>query len=285
MSVGIVKDTGSPGDFSNIWRRDELKWREIINSTADYIVFIDADGKLEWQTSVEFDAKAATDPKYDLAAYNVVINDGSLLLALPCEGFASDTKHHIRVLVGEALACGFDHDYANAMSMLDAARQYFRARSEEVSRVWYLSASATVAAIFAFLGLLIWAFRDWVEVGLGRDFLWLSIAAALGALGALLSVIWRSGELKFDCSSGRRLHHLEAGSRIVAGAISGLLLALAVKYQIILGAFSAGDKMTGVMMIAALAGGSGERLASSIISKLDTADATPASGSRKLETK
>jgi hypothetical protein len=187
------------------------------------------------------------------------------------------------VLVGEALGCSFEHDYENAQNMLDAARQYFKARSEEISRVWYLSASATVAAIFALLGLIVWICRSWIATQLGTEFVLYSIASSLGALGALLSVIWRSGELKFDSSAGRRLHHLEAGSRVVAGALSGLLLALAVRYKIVLGGFVTGENLTGVMMIAALAGGSGERLASSIISKFDTVNVALERGDVRAE--
>jgi hypothetical protein len=67
---------------------------------------------------------------------------------------------------------------------------------------------------------------------LSGNFIWLSVAAAAGSCGALLSVIWRSGQLKFDSSAGEILHYLEGASRILAGALSGVLVALAVKSRI-----------------------------------------------------
>lgn len=105
----------------------------------------------------------------------------------------------------------------------------------------------------------------------GEVAFWLLLSACAGAIGALFSVITRSGHLSVDASAGKDLHKLEARSRIVAGALSGAIVSLAIMTEMILAPLSKGGRMHVVVVLGALAAGAGERLASSIISKLDSA--------------
>lgn len=269
------------GDYYELWKH--LKWSILIVSTRNYIVFIDEDGDLDWETTVEYDDTATKDKKYDIDKHNSITNDAALLEATPCNGFEDQVKLQFRRLIGEAIACSFDHDYVNARKMLLAAAQYFRSRSEETSRYWYLLASFGMAMPFIALGIVIWIWRASFEMWLGTEGMWFILASISGAVGALLSVIVRSGKLKFDSSAGRRLHFLEGSSRIWAGLISGLLVSLAVKSGIILMPLTTGENLHPVMILAALAGGAGERLASSIISKLDTTSVEIAASGNKSQ--
>jgi hypothetical protein len=108
---------------------------------------------------------------------------------------------------------------------------------------------------------------------LGIGMLWLMLSAVAGAMGALLSVIARTGKLQFDCSSGRMLHYLEGASRIWAGALSGIVVALAIRTEMFLAPLARGEKLYAVMMIAAFAAGAVERLATSIISSVGSGNA------------
>jgi hypothetical protein len=98
-------------------------------------------------------------------------------------------------------------------------------------------------------------------------------------MGALLSVITRSGTLRFDCSAGRSLHHIEAASRICAGVLSGVLIALAVESGLVLGPLLASANRVTILLVAAFAAGTTERFAPSIISKL----APDAPGNARVE--
>jgi len=187
------------------------------------------------------------------------------------------TKRHYKRLVGEAIAFNFEDDYDNAQRMLREAQTYIRVRSEEISRRWYLSACAIMATIMIVLGLIIWFLREPISAALTPNFVWLCLAAVAGSCGALLSVIWRSGQLKFDCSAGEALHYLEGASRIWAGALSGVLVALAVKSQLVLAPLTHGTNTTTVIMLAAFVAGAGERLATSIISTFESTHPVTAS--------
>jgi hypothetical protein len=264
--------TDQRGDYIDIWRH--IAPLVLVISTRDYIVFIDKEGDVDWETTVGYDANAAESPDYSREKRNAILNEAAFLETTPCDGLTLPSKLQFKRLIGEAIARGFDHDYEGARKVLASAAQFIRSRSEEISRFWYLSASFATAAVYAAIGLLAWILRNQFTSMLTPIGMWLALASVAGAIGALLSVIWRSGNLKFSSSSGRRLHYLEAASRICAGALSGFLVALAVKCEIALTAFTHGENLHGVMILAGLAAGASERFAGSIISKFDPADVT-----------
>lgn len=249
----------------------EAESEYLIRHTDSYAIYIDKDCDLEWITSKEHDKQGQSDP----SKHNAILSDAAVLECTPCHGLSLEKKRHFKRLLGEALACNFEDDYPNAQQMLSEARNYIKARSEETSRRWYLSASALTAALSIAAGFAIWLCRDLLTPLLTRDGLWLCLAAVAGSCGALLSVIWRSGQLKFDCSAGQALHYLEGSSRIWAGALSGIVLALAVKSEFILAPLTRTGKAATITMLAAFAAGAAERFATSIISKFETNEASP----------
>ncbi len=87
------------------------------------------------------------------------LNAAAVIESFPCAGIESTTKLQFKRLVGEAIACALDHDYDGAKTALASAEAFIRARSEETSRFWYLSASFSAAAAFVLLGFIIWACR------------------------------------------------------------------------------------------------------------------------------
>ena len=262
---------GSRGDYAALWAHHDVG--ELVLATKDFIVHVTKAGQLDWETTAQYDAEVKLRDGYAEAAHNAVLNEAASLEVIPCEGIGDKNWRHFKRLIGEALACSLEQDYTAAKRMLLVARQYVEARSEETSRDWYLTASSVATLPFALVGVVLWIFRDAVISVVGSSALWISLCAAAGALGALFSVIARTGKLKFDCSAGRRLHNLEGSSRIVAGAISGLLVALAVQSELIFASLSRGGRVHAVMVMAALAAGTGERLATSIISRMDATNA------------
>jgi hypothetical protein len=121
-------------------------------------------------------------------------------------------------------------------------------------------------------GMFVWIYRDSIEAFFGEGSVLVMESCVMGSIGALLSVIWRTGKLEIDSSNDKSKHYLEAGIHIIAGAISGLIVGLAVKYQLFLSAFAGEDRLSGIMMIAALASGTSERFVTSIFSTLQAKD-------------
>jgi len=196
------------------------------------------------------------------------MNEAALLETTPCTGLPENVRIQFKRLIGEGIVRSFEHDYGSASKMLQSARAYIQARGEEVSRLWYLSASFFATVPFICCGATLWIWRDAFAKSFGLTAMWIALAGVMGAMGAMLSVIARTGALKFDCSAGSMLHYLEGGSRICAGALSGIILGLSVTSGIFLAPLTHGENAHSIMMVAAFAAGAVERLATSIISSV-----------------
>lgn len=255
-------------DYSDFWceQIDDFDSIYLIRSDKKFIVYLDKHYDIEWLTTPEYDDHGAQDQQQ----HNAISSEGAALECAPCHGLSNEIKKQYKRLIGEALSFNFEDDYAAARRMLEEAKAYIRARSQEISRYWYLSASSIMAAVMIVMGALIWIFREAIGAWLTADFIWLCLATVAGSCGAWLSVIGRSGQLKFDCSAGKTLHYLEGASRIWAGALSGVLVALAVRSGFVLAPLSRDGDSLIVVMVAAFAAGAGERLATSIISTFDS---------------
>jgi hypothetical protein len=155
--------------------------------------------------------------------------------------------------------------------MLNKAEVFLRARSRERARIWYLSAT-TVATLSMLLGgLLVWAYRDRVLTFLGVDntAIEICLGAVMGALGALISVLLRSDQIRIDVSAGARVHYFEGVMRVLVGATGGLLFALAIKANIFLGAINRSEKSVTILLVISIIAGASERLLPSLIKQIE----------------
>jgi hypothetical protein len=253
---------GATQDNSEKWVH--LEWQYLVIATKFYCVFIDKELDIDWSTTPEREARGADDP----AQYHQIMDEVSALETAPCDGLGNDVKLHYKRLIGEAISRNFEDQYESARRMLATAEAYYRARSGETSRRWYLIASFKAVAPIVLAGGLLWLGRPFAMALVGPGAFKVLIAAVAGALGALLSVITRSGRLTFDCSAGRSLHDLEGASRICAGMLSGVLVGLAIQSGLLLGPLVGGGNQATILLLAAFVAGTTERFAPSIISKL-----------------
>src|SRR5437879_9432844 len=104
-------------------RDAEKNWPHIhpkflIRSSKDFIVWIDDDLDIDWQSSDEYDTKGHQDGH----KHNLILNDAASLEATPCDALSTGTKIHFKRLVGEAITRSFDHGYDSATERREAAR-------------------------------------------------------------------------------------------------------------------------------------------------------------------
>lgn len=260
------------GKYSEVWIDHDPEI--VVRITKEYIVHIDKNGSLDWETSEQYDLESKDSKGFSKTHDNGVKNEAAILETYPCAGLRRDVRDHYRKLIGEGLVCGLEMDYASAKNMFEAANKYIQARSEECSRRWYLTSSIVGTIPFLIAVSIIWPNREWLQSWVGSTVTWLLISACAGALGALFSVIARSGNLKFDCAAGRALHYLEGVSRILAGSISGALISLAISSQIILAGIVQEGNFHTVMILGSLISGAAERLATSIITTFENTHTT-----------
>ncbi|KVO08362.1 hypothetical protein WJ70_21860 [Burkholderia ubonensis] len=259
--------TDADGDYEKKWAH--LKSQLTIRRTAEYCVVITPDLRIDWATTKAYDQAELLGEKAVRTSRSAALAEIAVAEMAPCDDLPANMLIRYKSLLGEALVLCIEGEFESAQKTMTSARLYLQARSEEISRHWYLGASAKAALAFLVVAATTWIHRDLSKLLLGTSAFWLLLSCCGGAVGAMFSVIARSGELQVDASAGKTLHTIEGVSRIVAGAISGLVVAMAVRSDIVFGAFASGKHLTMVSMLAAIAAGTGERLATSIISKFD----------------
>jgi hypothetical protein len=167
------------------------------------------------------------------------------------------------------LVRAFEKDFENAHKMVVKAKEFVLKRSVEESRFLFLTSCAVTTLISMMTFILLWLTKI-NSISLFGETVYFSILASLiGALGALLSVILRMGKSNLDFNASKKLHYLEGSSRVLAGMISALIVAICIKTGILLPIFAKIESTHIAMILGGLIAGASERFAPSIINKLD----------------
>lgn len=255
------------GDYPEKWAHHDIGF--LVRATEHFIVHIDRKGQIDWETTPDYDQELKQRPENIQAQLSELSGDISVCEASMVQSYSTDIRHHYLKLLGEARAHVILAEIGPAEKMIRAARKYYRERSEEMSRNWYVSTGIISAGLYLILGILAWLTRAPLLALLGPTGFMTLLAACSGAVGAMFSIIARSGKLIFKASAGLRIHRLEASSRVTIGAISGIVAYLAFKSGLVLGSLAQGEKTKSLLLLASLAAGAIERVATSIISKFD----------------
>lgn len=260
----------------------------LILSEADYFVFLDEDLYVHWYYTANYVEAGFADDYGDIVSREANLEATSSLLLKKQkprrerQGRRIETKgtqlEVFRRLLGESIARLLDDRWTkdgkkpnNARAMLDKAELFLRERSRERARIWYLSSTLVTAMLMLAGALVLWVNRTRVLTFLGVEasFIEVMLGAAMGSLGALLSVLRRSDDLKIDVSAGARVHYFEGAMRVLFGAMAGLLFALAIKSNILLGAINRSERATTILLVIAIVAGVSERLLPSLITQLE----------------
>jgi hypothetical protein len=268
----VSKDeVDTTGDYKAYWENLGHKCGTLIRRTKDYIVHISEEtNRLDWATTAAYDKALETSNNYNSNRRSSIMANVAALEARPCSDFPEQIQKDFRILLGEALVCCFDNDYDAADLLLREARSYITARSQELSRYWYVVSCLLTTLPFGIYTCIFWLCRKQIQPFLGHSLFWLLLAISAGAIGGLFSVLLRRGNLNFDSASGRYVHNIEGCSRVITGAISGGLAALALRSGVLLTPIVNTENSSSLLLLLSLIAGSGERFASSMIEKFDT---------------
>jgi hypothetical protein len=237
--------------------------RTLIGAGPDYIVYLDQDLFVEW--ALHTSRRSVLPPEF-----GAILNEVSHLetVSIPLLG-----THHMepfRRLLGEAVARLIaDSDSPSSRVILEKAAEYLRSRSLEQARMWYLTGSGVVTAVAMGLLIVLWSMSARVLASLGPDGLDVLLATCFGAIGAFVSILQRSPQITMDPAAGASVHYVESGARVLTGMLGALMLALAVKANIILGATKSIDHSLALLLLLAVAAGASERIVPSLIREVE----------------
>lgn len=250
-------------DLMEKWKH--IEYEHLVLATEEFIVFVDKAIDVDWETNDVFDKREVEDS----CRRNAIINHVAVVECVPCYHLPKQLRLSFKRLLGEALARGLSDDYENAEKMVAMAETFITERNVEKARLWHVCSSGTVALLATIAGISIWVAREAVTRFLGATAFGLALAACAGALGALLSLSFRIGNSRMDAASGRGLVCLEGAFRVVAGMISGLLVAACVHGGLVFSVMEgASGNLTGIVVLGLVAGAS-ERLAPSIVGHVE----------------
>jgi hypothetical protein len=253
-------------------RQYEKDWpglpvKYLIIASKKYIVFLDNDNDLDWQTTDSFDDRELT-PEQKIG-YNEVKNEIDSAECIPADNLDDKIVVSFKKQLGEALVRAFESDFENAKKMVLHAKEFILKRSIEQSRFMFLTSCGVTTLFSLILFIVLWISKEFAIDVLGETVYYSALSCLIGGLGALLSVILRMGKSNLDFNASRKLHYLEGSSRVIAGMISALIIAICVKTGILLPIFSKIDSTHLAMILSGIVAGTSERFAPSIINQLE----------------
>ncbi len=242
-----------------------------------FVVYLDQDYNVEWLLSRDFELSLINtnmtpdDQQNFWRNYSAVVGEISQMEVLSSEMLPKRHIPTLRRFLGEALARALEaFNNESGKNLLETAKSYMEARSKERARLWVM-AVATVGLLLSIGCIWIFNVTGWLALVLKPDIAFTLPVLPFGAIGAVVSLAQRSGTFAVDPMAGRTLHFIEASFRIIIGAISAFLLALAVKTDFVMSLSNelAQPKQVLMLFLIAIVAGTSERILPSIISKVE----------------
>lgn len=236
----------------------------LIDARDEYIIYLDDEFYVQWSYLNSYDKKV---PKSFGAVADRV---GHLETLSRSQLRPSQYEHFARVLAEAMARVIADADERHAVELLSRATAYLQLRGTENARYWYIRGSSLTAIPFLLAMIVFWSCRSSLTQFLGAGAFDIALGSFVGALGALLSILTRSEKIPMDPAAGPFIHYLESGSRILAGSLGALLLALAIKSNMLLGIFKSGEYSFAVLLALCFVAGTSERFVSGLVKKIES---------------
>ena len=250
-------------DYEERWPHLDIHY--LVLFTNDFIVFIDSDLDIDWKTSDEYDQKGPEKPE----KHNLILNRAATLECIPNEHQKKTVRLNFKRMLAEGVARSLKHDYENAEKILIEAESYIRNRNVEIARYWQLSSSCLVGVISAIFAFSFWGYRQDLIAAFGVKPFYIVLSSFAGSIGATMSIIFRIGNTSITSEAGHKLHLLEAISRNLGGAISGLIISILVCLGVVVPIFENSGMSNLAMVGGGLLAGASERWAPSLIAQFE----------------
>ena len=250
------------GQYDELWQNHKDSCMKIIRITDDYIVHVDKQSNIDWETTKVYDSKKTE--KENIASEKALSH---CLIAerKPTGGLSDEAILSFKTIVGEAIVNCLERNYEGTYEILKVADEFRVDRVIEKSREWHLVFTTSITALLILIALLINA----KNISVWDELLPYINIGAWAVAGACLSIILRSGNLKNASYAGQQLHFIESGCRLIGGFITGQIVYLGIKSGILFSNLIGNSNSQYMICLLALLAGASERFAPSIITKID----------------
>lgn len=252
------------GSYAEQWKSHQHNFIYIVRITADYIVYINKKMNIDWETSKEYDQKSLENPDQGKEQSDCI----SLCMNLeqkPIEGMSSFSTISFKKIICEAIVNCFEGNCESAKKALSEAESYRIERVIEKSREWYLLFTILISTTLISIIYLI----NMINLSWQVETVQMVNSSGFAILGACLSIILRSGNLFHASYAGEKLHFVECLSKLLGGAITGLIIFFSIKSNLIFASIITVDNSHYLYPLFSLLAGASERFTPSIISNFE----------------
>ena len=236
------------------------------HNNGNYIVFLDAESELDWMTTDEYDErheKTRTEREKILSKVEAMQHRPAVRY------LAKRLKKDFHWMLAETWVYALNDEFSLANSYLLDVKNYLESRNHEICRRWQILFSFLFAFIFSIIFVVLFVNADTISESFQitvphiKEFCY----TVFGGLGALFSILCKTGNTAYNCESGRALNALEIFCRIFAGLISAFIAFHLFELDLVFSAFKTQDHITAVRIIICFISGFSERLVPSLINK------------------
>lgn len=250
------------GQYDEAWGRHKINCKKIIRITECYIVYIDKRGNIDWETD---DKKIPPVSDEDKKNQEKLLSQCLISEHKPTGGLSDESILSFKTIVGEAIVNCLENNCDASKDILQQAHEFRIDRIVEKSREWYLTYTVTISAVLILITLI----ANVKNIQILDSFLEYANVGIWAVAGACLSIILRSGRMQNASYSGKKLHFIESGCRLIGGFISGQIVYLGVKSGILFATIPDANNSQYIVSFLALMAGASERFAPSIITKIE----------------
>ena len=231
--VGVVNGSVDSLPYEDA-KTDDVEIKAVIRRRKDgaFLVYLDNDFQVRWDRTKDV---------FGNGSYNANPKDVERILAraqttgaIPVPFLTEQQIETKSRFVGEAVALALSGDVQAANQTLKDARDFIRAKAVEKARIWTVEGSLVsfVVLLATFLFVVV-NLNAPTESGLNvRE---LSIAAIFGLIGSQFSLLQRVNRLEVAPLAGAKPHVIEAFSRILVGALGGIIMYVVLRAELFFG--------------------------------------------------
>lgn len=250
------------GQYDELWKNHKNSCQKIIRITNEYIVHIDKQSNIDWETTEAYDS---TKTEKEKIASEKALSHCLIAERKPTGGLSNEAILSFKTIVGEAIVNCLERNYEGTYEILKLADEFRVDRVIEKSREWHLFFTTSITATLILIALLINA----KNISVWDELLPYINIGAWAVAGACLSIILRSGNLKNASYAGQQLHFIESGCRLIGGFITGQIVYLGIKSGILFSSLVDNRNSQYMTCLLALLAGASERFSPSIIARID----------------
>lgn len=225
-----------------------------------FVVFIDAEKELDWETSDAIDEELLN---RDGPFHHIVADVDLLSHQVGVRFFLPETQRAFLWHLGRALVLAMDGQEALARRMVTFAAKFYSARLLEHCR----KCQHTCSFVIYFISLLM--FTCFYNLGdyLSYDVRTVGFTVFYGCTGVMLYGIHNIAKMRYSSGAGWCLHLLQILSRYVAGSIGAYFLTLLFKAGFVFQSFQGEGNEGAMLAILGVVGGFSAKMVPSILER------------------